>query len=122
MPFKQHECDSRRQGKSGPSRNPAAEAGPHKPDGKPNLTAGRAGQELAQGHEIGISGFVKPAPSRDKLVVEISDVRDRAAETGEAQLEEDEQHLKGRAGLPALSLRRVCGCRHRTFFFLRCLP
>jgi hypothetical protein len=81
------------------------------------LAAGRAGQELAQPHQIGISLFVEPAPARDELVAEIPDVSNRPAEAGDAQSEEDKENFQSRTCLPVFSLGRVPGDRHGYFPF-----
>ena len=51
-------------------------AGAHEADGKSDLAAGGAGQELAQPYQIGISVFVKPTTAYDKLFREIAEVSD----------------------------------------------
>ena len=115
--------DGRRQRKAGPCRETAAIAGPHEADGKSDLTAGRAGQELAQSHEIGIGLFVEPAPAHDELFAEIPDMSDRSAETGDAQLEEDKENFERRTCLPVFSRGRVRGDRHRVLlFFIHVIP
>ena len=119
----EHEGDGGRQRKAGPCRETAAIAGPHEADGKSDLTAGRAGQELAQRHEIGISLLVEPAPAHDELLAEIPDMSDRPAEAGDAQLEEDKENFERRTCLPVFSLGRVRGDRHRVLlFFIHVIP
>jgi hypothetical protein len=100
---------------AGPSVPAATIAGPHEADGKSDLAAGRAGQELAQPHQIGISLFVEPAPAHDELVAEIPDMSDRPAEAGDAQSEEDKENFQSRTCLPVFSLGRVPGDRHGYF-------
>jgi hypothetical protein len=51
--------------------------------------ARRTGQKLAERDKVGIGLFVEPAAADDELIAEIADMRDRFAETCEAQLEED---------------------------------
>ena len=109
----QHQSDGGRQRKAGPCRETAAIAGAHQADGKSDLAAGGAGQELAQPHEIGIGLLVDPAAAHDELVAEIPDVSDRSAKAGDAQPEEDEQNFERRTCLLAFSLGRLRGDRHR---------
>ena len=63
-----------------------------------DLAAGRSRQELAETDEIGIGVLVDPLSPHDELVAKISDVSDRAAETGQPELEKYPQHLDRRAG------------------------
>lgn len=49
------------------SRETAAVARSYEADGKSDLTAGRAAQELTQPHQIGISLLVEPASAHDEL-------------------------------------------------------
>ena len=118
----EHEGDGGRQRKAGPCRETAAIAGPHEADGKSDLAAGGAGQELAQPHEIGIGLLVEPAAAHDELFAEIPDVSDRPAEAGDAQLEEDKENFERRTCLPVFSRGRVRGDRHRGTRFLSCDP
>jgi hypothetical protein len=109
---KHHERDRRGQREAGPCRQSAEISGAHQPDGKADLTARRTGQKLAQGDEIGIGLFVEPAAPRDELVAEISDMRDRSPEAGQAKLEKDEQNLDDGALLRIFRLRRINCRRH----------
>ena len=93
-----------RQGKAAPRRKTATIAGPHEADGKSDLAARGARQELAEADEIGIGVFVQPATAHDEFVTKIADVSDRPAEAGDAELEEGKQNFERRTGLPALSL------------------
>ena len=52
------------------------------------LTAGRAGQKLTQGNQIGISRITEPAAAMDKFFAEIRQMGDRAAKRGESQTQE----------------------------------
>ncbi len=104
---KKHKHDGGRQREAGPCRQTAEISGTHEADGKADLTARRAGQKLAQRDEIGIGLFVEPAAAHDELVAEISDMRDRSAEAGQAKLEKDEQDVNDGALLGALRLRRL---------------
>ena len=104
---KEHERDGGRQREAGPCREAAQIAGPHEADGKSDLAAGRAGQELAEPDEICIGVLVEPAAAHDELLPEISDVRDRPAEAGEAQLQEDEENFDWRASPLSLA---AAGC------------
>ena len=88
-----------RQRKAAPRRQPAAPAGPEQADGKPDLAAGRPRQKLAQPDQIGECCVVQPTAALHELAAEVADMRDRAAEAREAQLEKDRQHFHGRARL-----------------------
>ena len=92
---------------AGPCRQTAEISGTHQADGEADLTARRARQKLAQRDEIGVGLFVEPAAARDKLVAEISDMRDRSAEAGQTKPEKDEQDVKDGALPRALRLRRM---------------
>jgi hypothetical protein len=70
----EHEEDRRWQREAGPCRKTAQIAGAHQADGKTDLAAGGAGQELAQGHEIGIGRFGEPFAPDDKLLAKISGI------------------------------------------------
>jgi hypothetical protein len=108
----EHQSYGGRQRKAGPRRQTAAIAGAHQADGKSDLTAGGARQELAQPHEIGISLLVDPAAAHDELVAKIPDVSDRSTEGGDTEPEENEQNFEGRTSLPVFSLGRVRDDRH----------
>ena len=74
-------------------------AGARQADGEADLAARRSRQELAEPDEIGEGVFIEPPPPGDELAAEIAQMRDRPAEAGEAQPEEDAaQHFDGRAG------------------------
>ena len=96
-----HERECGRQGKAAPRRKTAKIAGPHEADGKSDLAARGARQELAEADEIGIGVFVQPAAAHDEFVTKIADVSDRPAEAGDAELEEGKQNFERRTGLPA---------------------
>ena len=83
----------RGQGKAGPRRKPAQVACAQKADGKADLAARRAGQELAERDEVDVGAFVEPAPPLDELGAKIADMRDRAAKAGESKAEEDAKHF-----------------------------
>src|SRR5580692_3070520 len=107
-----HQSYRGRQRKAGPRRKTAAIAGAHQTDGKPDLAASGAGQELTQTHEIGIGLLVEPAAAHDELVAEVPDVSYRAAETGNALPEEHQHNFAGRTCRPVCGLGRVAGDRH----------
>ena len=88
------ERDRRGQGESQPRGESAEQAGAQDADRHADLTAGRAGQELAERDEIGVLRFVDPAPPHDVLVAEVAEVRDRSAERGEAQTHRGAQHFE----------------------------
>src|SRR5271166_2087336 len=115
----EHQSYSGRESKAGPCREPAAMACAHQADGKSDLAARGAGQELAQAHEIGIGLLVDPAAAHDELVAEIPDVSDRSAKAGDAQPEEDEQNFERRTSLLVFSLGRMRGDRHWAILVFR---
>ena len=57
------------------------------------LAAGRAGQELGGGDEIGEGGLGQPAPSLDVVAPEVAEVCDGTAERGQAQGERRPEDL-----------------------------
>src|SRR5262249_25463645 len=74
------------------------------PDCHPDLARGRAGQELAQRHQIGIGLVIEPFAAHHELVTEIAEMRDRAAERGQAKSQKDAEDFPGGATL-------LCCCR-----------
>jgi hypothetical protein len=61
------------------------------------LAARWTGQELAERDKVGIGLFIEPSPSHDELIVEVAEVRDRAAEAREPEPQKDEQDFARRA-------------------------
>jgi|SoiMetStandDraft_2_1073263.scaffolds.fasta_scaffold06679_4 hypothetical protein len=55
--------------------------------------------------------LVKPTSLDDELLTEISDVSDRSAKAGDAELAKSEQHFERRTGSTML-LNSFCGQRH----------
>ena len=90
--------DRRGQREPGPRREAAKITGAHEADRKPCLAARRAGQELAERNEIGVSALVEPAALDDERVAEIAEMRDRPTEASQAEFQEDAENLEGRAG------------------------
>ena len=87
--------------------------GAHEADGKSDLAAGGARQELAQPYKIGICLLVEPAAAHDELFSEIPDVSDGPTEAGETQLEEDKENFNRRTCVLVFSLAgRVRDNRH----------
>lgn len=66
-------------------------------DAEPDLARGRAGKELAQRDQVGVGAVVHPASAFHDLGAEVAQVRDRSAEGGDAEPEEDAEHLPGGA-------------------------
>src|SRR5690606_15023356 len=98
---KQHEDQSGRQGKTGPGGEGAPVAGPGQPQGQSDLAAGWTGQELAEGHQIGVTALGQPAAADDKLVTEVAKVRHGPAKGSQAQTQKDQKDGPG----------TVAGCR-----------
>ena len=69
----------RGQGKAQPGCQGPGEAALTQAQRHAHLAARRAGQKLAQGHQIGIVAFTQPAPARHELRTEIGQVRHRPA-------------------------------------------
>ncbi len=87
------------QGEGEPSRGHAQRAGAHQPDRHAHLAGGGTRQELAQRDEIGVGLLAQPLPAPHQLLAEIAEMRHRSAEGGEAELQEDAEHLARRAGI-----------------------
>lgn len=104
-----NEENGRWQSECRPGRQRTERPCPEQPQRKPHLAGGRARQKLAERHEIGITSLVDPFAPHDKLVAEITEMGDGAAEGGDAKLQ------KGCENLPRCALRRSI-----TFTFLRC--
>jgi hypothetical protein len=66
------------------------------PDRHADLAGGRAGQELAERHEIGIGLIADPVPALHECLAEISEMGDRSTERGQAKAEEDAEDLRDR--------------------------
>jgi hypothetical protein len=66
--------------------------------GNADLTAGRAGKELAQGDQFGVTALAQPTPPGDELVAKIPKVRNRAAEGSKPQAQENQEHRPGTSG------------------------
>jgi hypothetical protein len=81
------------QGESDEGRDSAAPTGAQQADGKAELTAGRARQELAYRQQLRIACIVQPAPLLDEGPAEIAKVGDGSAERTQAQREEGEENL-----------------------------
>src|SRR5581483_7606163 len=91
----QNERQRRRQGEAAPGGQSPEIAGAQQPDRESDLAARRTRQELAERHQVRIVRIVEPAPALDELGTEISEMRDRTAEAGEAEPQERQQHLAG---------------------------
>ena len=114
-----HQRDGRGQREPRPRREGPGIARAGEPDGNADLARCRPGQELAEGDDVGIGTIGEPSPLGDELFPEIAEMGDRPAERGEAEAQEDRQHLGPGAGRAARGhacgrLRgSLCGLRHR---------
>ena len=63
-----------------PGEHRARPAAALQANGKAHLAAGRAGQKLAQRHQLGIGRIRQPAAAFDEFGAEVTQVRDRPAE------------------------------------------
>ena len=88
--------DSGRQRETGPGRQAAEIAGPRQADGEAGLAARGTGQELAEGDEVGESAIVEPSAPDDESLAEVAQMRDRPAEAGQAEPQEDAQDFERR--------------------------
>ncbi|MNQ83944.1 hypothetical protein D3C85_990500 [compost metagenome] len=62
-------------------------------DGKTELAGGGAGQQLAQGQQLGILGLAEPAEALDKGALEVADMGGRPAEADAAQPQKLKEYL-----------------------------
>lgn len=88
--------EGRGQGESDPCRDGSRPAGATQPQADADLTARRPREELAEGDEVGIATVIEPAAALDEFRAEVAQVRDRAAEGNQAQLQESEQDFENR--------------------------
>ena len=70
----------------------AAVASACQAQGDADLAAGRAGEELAEGDQVCVTALGQPAASGDKLVAEVTQMCDGAAEGGQPQAQEDQEN------------------------------
>ena len=96
---KEHEDNRRWEREGGPSGETPEIAGAHESKGEQYLAAGGTREELAQADQIGKGRFIEPASTNDEFRAVIADMGDRAAKTGQPELQADEQDFQGRAGL-----------------------
>jgi hypothetical protein len=89
----------RRQGEGDEGGERTGPPRPHHAKREPDLAGGRPRQELAQRHQIGIGAVVEPAPPHHQFLAEITQMRDWPAEGGQAEPEEDREHLGSAAAL-----------------------
>jgi hypothetical protein len=84
------------------------------PDGKTGLAGGGSWKELAEGEKIGEGLLAQPFPAFDEFAPEISKMCDRAAERGQAKLQENRKHARRGAALhvslPAGAIRPPASC------------
>ena len=94
----QDQGDGRRQRKPDPGGDRPAITCAGQAQGNADLTAGRAGKELAQGDQFGVTALAQPTPPGDELVAKIPKVRNRAAEGSKPQAQENQEHRPGTSG------------------------
>ncbi|MNL47749.1 hypothetical protein D3C87_1705520 [compost metagenome] len=104
---KQDQGNRRRQRKASPGRQRARVSGPGQPQRDADLAARRPRQELAQCNQIRVAAFAQPAPSRDELIAKVAQVRNRAAERGQPEAQEDQKHRPRTAAVIAMSVEHV---------------
>ena len=66
-------------------------------DRDPDLARGGAGQKIRERHELAEMLLPDPAATRNVLLVEVTDVRHRAAERRQPEAERGAEHLARRA-------------------------
>ena len=81
----------RRQGEADPGRHQPGISGAALSQHHRHLAGGRSRQELAEADDGGIFVVTRPAAAFDELAAKIADMRHRAAETGQAQAQEDQE-------------------------------
>ena len=84
----------RGQGEADPGGQGAPGAGARQTDRQSDLAAGRPGQKLAQGDQIGVGGVVQPATSLHELGPKIPQVCHWPPERGEPEPQERPKHLR----------------------------
>ena len=94
----QQQKQCRRQGETGPGGKGAEVTAALQADGEADLAAGRAGQELAEGDQIGIAALVEPLAATDELLAKVAKVRHRAAEGSQTQTQENQEDAPGACG------------------------
>ena len=72
--------DGRGQGEAEPREERAQRARAQESDRDADLAARRAGQRLAERHDVGVRRFVEPLPPHDVLASEVAEMRDGSAE------------------------------------------
>ncbi|MNT28426.1 hypothetical protein D3C72_1641130 [compost metagenome] len=88
----QDHAERRRQREADPRRQRARIARARQPQRDAGLAAGRARQALAQRNHVGVGGLADPAAAAHQFLAEVRQVRDRPAEGGESQPQEDQEH------------------------------
>ena len=77
----------RGQGEAGPGEQRAKIASPLEADGDADLARSRAGQELAEGDDIGVVPLAQPLAPHHEGLAKIAQMGDRAAKAGESEAE-----------------------------------
>src|SRR5699024_4978729 len=75
------------------------------------LAGCRSGKELAQGDEVGVLLILQPSAPLDRFGTEIPQMRDRATEGGDTELEEDPEYFPGGTARPGRRNYRVSHSR-----------
>ena len=85
--------ERRGQGETEPCGQPSRIAAANNPDSASGLARRGAGEELRKRDQIDIGAFAQPATALDKLGAEVTEMGDRPAKGGHAELEEDAKNL-----------------------------
>src|SRR6185503_12467671 len=93
-----HQRDGRGQGEPRPGGEPTGEAATRQPHREPHLRGRGSRQELAERDEVRVGGLAEPLSPLDELAAEVPEMRDGAAERGEAEVEEDAEDRAGGVG------------------------
>src|ERR1019366_9949098 len=88
-----------RRGKGEPGSEPAKKSvSAQDTQRKSDLAGGRPGQKLAHRDQIGVASLIDPSPAHHQFIPEITEMRDRAAERCQTELEKSPKHLARRTG------------------------
>ena len=87
----EHERDRRGQREADPGGGRSRIAGARQAKRHADLARSRTGEKLAERDEIGVSRLAEPAPAHHELLAEVAQMRDWAAEGGQAELEKGEK-------------------------------
>ncbi|MNE73756.1 hypothetical protein D3C80_1697840 [compost metagenome] len=91
---KEHQRQGRRHSETKPGRQRARVTRARQPQRHTDLTAGRAGQKLAERHQIGITALTQPAATADELIAKVAKMGNRPTKRGQTQAQENQKDLQ----------------------------